>query len=80
MKIGDLVKLDMRSQDAGYLQAMYDMLLERVGILMEMKAKNSGYNNCRVYWGVHPSSAEGLKFPETGGGLWMREEHIRTLA
>ena len=77
MKVGDLVKVDRGSKDVGYLQAVYDGIMDHVGVIVACHSER--LNSCSVYWGTPPSSIAGIAFEHKDGALWMRSEHLTVI-
>jgi hypothetical protein len=77
VKVGDLVKVDCASKDVGYLRAVHDGIMDRVGMIVTCNPER--LNSCSVYWGTPPSSIAGIAFEHKDGALWMRSEHLTVI-
>ncbi len=73
MKVGDLVRINVNSRDADYLRAVYNSIMDDVGLIVDTRQKD---RSCLVLWSAPPEVIEGFRLPSEDGMLWVRSEHM----
>jgi hypothetical protein len=73
VKVGDLVRINVNSRDADYLRAVYNSIMDDVGLIVDTRQKD---RSCLVLWSAPPEVIEGFRLPSEDGMLWVRSEHM----